>query len=55
MQKSKDASLVITNLPPILKNQNAQEYMNFCSSMTDNLKRVLLIQNSTQEVLTHYN
>lgn len=52
--KSQEASLVITNLPPILKEQLASEYMSFCSAMTEGLNRVLLIQNSSQEVLTHY-
>jgi hypothetical protein len=52
--KSEEASLVITNLPPVLKDQHPNEYMAFCSAMTEGLKRVLLIQNSSQEVLTHY-
>lgn len=30
MERSKDASLVITNLPPVVSNQNASEYLSFC-------------------------
>ena len=30
MERSKDASLVITNLPPVIHGQNAQEYLSFC-------------------------
>lgn len=52
LNRSKEASLVITNLPPILEGQKAEEYLSFCSTLTENITRVLFIQNSSKEVLT---
>ena len=53
MDRSKDASLVITNLPPIIdERKNPREYLAFCSVMTEGIKRLLFIQNSSKEVLT---
>lgn len=52
MKHSKEASLVITNLPPILEGQKAQDYLRFCSLLTENIQRLLFIQNSSKEVLT---
>jgi hypothetical protein len=54
LENSKDASLVITNLPPLIEGQRAEDYLNFCSSMTENITRLLFIQNSSKEVLTQY-
>lgn len=54
LKRSTDASLVITNLPPLIRGQSAQDYLMFCSQMTSDLQRVLFIQNSSKEVLTHY-
>jgi hypothetical protein len=54
VERSKEASLVITNLPPILEGQKAQDYLSFCSNMTQNITRLLFIQNSSKEVLTQY-
>jgi hypothetical protein len=43
LERSKDASLVITNLPPILDGQKAENYLSFCSTMTENITRLLFI------------
>jgi spore germination cell wall hydrolase CwlJ-like protein len=52
IERSKEASLVITNLPPILKGQSSHEYLKFCTLMTEGIQRLLFIQNSSKEVLT---
>jgi len=54
LRHSKNASLVITNLPPRYEGQSHQEYMQFCQSMTEGVERLLFIENSGKEVMTQY-
>ena len=52
LRSKEETSIVITNLPPIIKGQSAKDYLSFCEMMTQGINRVIFIQNSSKEVLT---
>ena len=52
--KSKESSLVITNLPYLMPNQKNDDFLSFIDKATAGLKRVLLIRNTGKEVVTQY-
>ena len=42
-RSTQETSIVITNLPPLIKEQSSTTYLQFCSKMTSDLERVLFI------------
>ncbi|CAB1329290.1 unnamed protein product [Coregonus sp. 'balchen'] len=55
MKKSKDAKLVLLNMPGPPKNRMGEEnYMEFLEVLTEGLNRVLLVRGGGREVITIY-
>jgi len=55
---SKDAQLVLMNMPPIPFENNAQKesnYMRFIEAMCKDLNRVIMVRSTGNEVITMYN
>lgn len=55
VKKSKEAKLVLLNMPGPPKNRNGEEnYMEFLEVLTEGLNRVLLVRGGGREVITIY-
>ncbi|MFH4979044.1 hypothetical protein AB6A40_005753 [Gnathostoma spinigerum] len=53
-ERSKDAQLVICNLPGPPEESTEQYYMEFVDALTESLQRVLLVRGTGMEVVTIY-